>query len=166
MSCAVACYVVESCKSSSLIGQRILLTLDGHPRWHPCSSQSTRWPSYTWTDKCHSLNGCHCRAKGEECSTEACGCHKECMCCTTYCNCAGKVECCNPYSVSQNVKARNDESFNMADVEEEVFEHFPYICVCVCVIHNRLSDRVLGFDHILTYYFIRNRFFSPKNPSK
>ena len=46
------------------------------------------------------------------------------MSCTTYCNCSGKVECCNPYTVSHNVKAGNDESIEMEDVEEEVSEQY------------------------------------------
>ena len=32
---------------------------------------------------------CQCKAQGKQCSTKACGCHKQHLACTSYCNCSG-----------------------------------------------------------------------------
>ncbi len=59
---------------------------------------------------------CKCKAKGNKCSSLACGCQKEQLSCTTYCNCLADDSCCNPYTI----KDRNeDEMQSIVDVDFE-----------------------------------------------
>ena len=51
---------------------------------------------------------CQCKAQGEQCSSEACGCHKQHLACTSCCNCSGGEHCCNPYFVTPETNSEEE----------------------------------------------------------
>ena len=61
---------------------------------------------------------CQCKAQGKQCSSEACGCHKQHLACTSCCNCSGGEHCCNPYSVTPETNSEEEGH----DADDDYFE--------------------------------------------
>ena len=79
---------------------------------------------------------CQCKARGKQCSIEACSCHKQHLACTSYCNCSGGYDCCNPHSVGQGTQTEEaGENIEFADPEDDEFEY----------------DRCVVFSHFYVY---------------
>ena len=89
---------------------------------------------------------CQCKARGKQCSTEACSCHKQHLACTPYCNCSGGYDCCNPHSVGQGTQTEEaGENIEFADPEDDEFEY----------------DRCVVFSHCISLHYIEDGQITP-----
>ena len=61
---------------------------------------------------------CKCKAQGEQCGSEACGCHKQHLACTSCYNCSGGEDCCNPYSVTPETNSEEEGH----DADDDYFQ--------------------------------------------
>ena len=78
--------------------------------------------NFGWVALC---DKCQCNARGKQCSTKACSCHKQHLACTSYCNCSGGYDCCNPHYVGKGTQA--EEAGENIDAEDEDYEEDPTI---------------------------------------